>query len=68
MKENKKIIKKVLLSILVAIIVCIASFVVYEAATVHNKYYKDEKNLQITPVWKKKRELYFNLLPVLSWH
>ncbi len=47
MKENKKIIKKVLLSILVAIIVCIASFVVYEAATVHNKYYKDEKNLQI---------------------
>ena len=46
---NADIYKLIILTLcIISIIVCIASFVVYEAATVHNKYYKDEKNLQIT--------------------
>ena len=46
-KKKMSTAKKVLLSILFIVIIAIASFVIYEVATVNNTYYIGEKTLQI---------------------
>lgn len=46
-KKKMSTTKKVFLSILLIVVIAIASFVIYEVATVNNTYYIGEKNLQI---------------------
>lgn len=45
--EGKGRVKKVLLYLLLIVSIAIISFIIYEVATVNNKYYIGEKNLQI---------------------
>lgn len=47
MEKRKNIFKKSIIAILIVILVAFVSFIIYEVATVHNKYYIGEKNLQI---------------------
>ena len=46
-KIKMSITKKIILGIVLAVILAIASFIIYEVATVNNTYYIGEKNLQI---------------------
>jgi peptidoglycan/xylan/chitin deacetylase (PgdA/CDA1 family) len=46
-QKQKNNVKKLVLFIVALIILAILSFIIYEVATVHNKYYIGEKNLQI---------------------
>lgn len=46
-KKKMSTTKKVFLSILLIVVIAIASFVIYEVATVNNTYYIGEKTLQI---------------------
>ena len=46
-KIKMSITKKIILGIVLAVILAIASFIIYEVATVNNTYYIGQKNLQI---------------------
>lgn len=47
MKNKTNKVKLILISVLIAIVIALISFIIYEVATVNNKYYINEKNLQI---------------------